>query len=236
MSEKIYIEENGEYLKNNPTWHVEDSPWKAKQIIKMLNRNPINPKTIAEIGCGAGEILNQLHLSMPNYVSYTGYDISSDAISLAKTREKERLEFKNENLLEINACFDLLLMIDVFEHVDDYLGFLKLSKNKAKNTIFHIPLDISAQGILRNNLMSARYSVGHLHYFMKETAIATLVDSGYDIVDYFYTAGSLELPRKTLKSKIATLPRKLLFKSNEDLAVKLLGGFSLLVLTNNLNS
>ncbi|MCC6844416.1 MAG: methyltransferase [Saprospiraceae bacterium] len=236
MSEKIYIEENGEYLKNNPTWHVEDSPWKAKQIIKMLNRNPINPKTIAEIGCGAGEILNQLHLSMPNYVSYTGYDISSDAISLAKTRENERLEFKNENLLEINACFDLLLMIDVFEHVDDYLGFLKLSKNKAKNTIFHIPLDISAQGILRNNLMSARYSVGHLHYFMKETAIATLVDSGYDIVDYFYTAGSLELPRKTLKSKIATLPRKLLFKSNEDLAVKLLGGFSLLVLTNNLNS
>lgn len=236
MSEKIYIEENGEYLKNNPTWHVEDSPWKAKQIIKMLNRNPINPKTIAEIGCGAGEILNQLHLSMPNYVSYTGYDISSDAISLAKTREKERLEFKNENLLEINACFDLLLMIDVFEHVDDYLGFLKLSKNKAKNTIFHIPLDISAQGILRNNLMSARYSVGHLHYFMKETAIATLVDSGYDIVDYFYTAGSLELPRKTLKSKIATLPRKLLFKSNEDLAVKLLGGFSLLVLTSNLNS
>jgi SAM-dependent methyltransferase len=211
-------------------------PWKAKQIIKMLNRNPINPKTIAEIGCGAGEILNQLHLSMPNYVSYTGYDISSDAISLAKTREKERLEFKNENLLEINACFDLLLMIDVFEHVDDYLGFLKLSKNKAKNTIFHIPLDISAQGILRNNLMSARYSVGHLHYFMKETAIATLVDSGYDIVDYFYTAGSLELPRKTLKSKIATLPRKLLFTSNEDLAVKLLGGFSLLVLTNNLNS
>jgi hypothetical protein len=71
---------------------------------------------------------------------------------------------------------------------------------------------------------------------MKETAIATLVDSGYDIVDYFYTAGSLELPRKTLKSKIATLPRKLLFTSNEDLAVKLLGGFSLLVLTNNLNS
>jgi 2-polyprenyl-3-methyl-5-hydroxy-6-metoxy-1,4-benzoquinol methylase len=158
MSEKIYIEENGEYLKNNPTWHVEDSPWKAKQIIKMLNRNPINPKTIAEIGCGAGEILNQLHLSMPNYVSYTGYDISSDAISLAKTREKERLEFKNENLLEINACFDLLLMIDVFEHVDDYLGFLKLSKNKAKNTIFHIPLDISAQGILRNNLMYERNS------------------------------------------------------------------------------
>jgi hypothetical protein len=30
MSEKIYIEENGEYLKNNPTWHVEDSPLESK--------------------------------------------------------------------------------------------------------------------------------------------------------------------------------------------------------------
>lgn len=70
-------------------------------------------------------------------------------------------------------------MMDVFEHVDDYLGFLKLCKNKTKNTIFHIPLDISAQGILRNKLIAARKSVSHLHYFMKETAIATLIDSGY---------------------------------------------------------
>jgi len=231
MSEKIYTDENGEYLKNNPTWHVEDSPWKAKQIIKMLSRNQISPISIAEVGCGAGEILNQLHLSMPNNVCFTGYDISSDAISLAKQREKERLEFKQENFLEINEKFDLLLMIDVFEHIDDYLGFLKLCKNKAKNTIFHIPLNISVQAILRNKLILERNSFGHLHYFMKETAIATLVDSGYDIVDFFYTAGSLDLPRKKLKSKIAFLPRKVMFKTNQDIAATILGGFSLLVLT-----
>ena len=232
MSENIYTEENGEYLKNNPTWHVEDSPWKAKQIIKMLSRNPINPKSIAEIGCGAGEILNQLHLSMPNDLSFTGYDISSDAISLAKQREKERLEFKHENFLESNLKFDLLLVIDVFEHIDDYLGFLKLCKSKAKNTIFHIPLDISVWGILRNTLMSRRKSVGHLHYFIKETAIATLVDSGYDIVDFFYTEWGFDLsPRKTLKSKIKYLIIKTLYKINKDITVRIFGGVSLLVLT-----
>ncbi|MCK4664615.1 MAG: class I SAM-dependent methyltransferase [Bacteroidales bacterium] len=231
MTEKNYTDENGEYLKNNPNLHVEDSPWKAKQIIKMLNRNTINPKSIAEIGCGAGEILNQLYLSMSKDVSFTGYDISSDIINFAKQREKDRLEFKYENFLETNARIDLLLMIDVFEHVDDYLGFLKLCINKAKNMIFHIPLDISVQAILRNKLISERKSVGHLHYFMKETAIATLVDSGYDIVDFFYTAGSLDLPRKTLKSKIAVLPRKLMYNINKDIAAKILGGFSLLVLT-----
>ena len=229
MGKNIYLEENGEYLKKNPTWHVEDSPWKAKQILKMLSRNSINPKTVAEIGCGAGEILNQLHLSMPNDVCFTGYDISSDAISLAEKRTKERLEFKLENLLETNTNFDLLLMIDVFEHVDDYLGFLKLCKNKAKNTIFHIPLDLSAQAVLRNKLINSRNSVGHLHYFMKETALSTLTDSGYDIVDFFYTPG-LDLPKQTLKSKIALLPRKILFNINQDIAVKTLGGYSLLVL------
>ena len=233
MTEKIYTEDNCEYLKNNLTWHVEDSPWKANQIIKMLNRNSISPKSVAEVGCGAGEILNQLHMSMSNDVSFTGYDISSDAIKLASSREKERLEFKHENFLETNASFDLLLMIDVFEHVDDYLGFLRLCKSKAKNTIFHIPLDLSAQAVLRNKLMDGRSSCGHLHYFMKETALATLADSGYDIVDFFYTAVSLDLPSKTLKSKIAVLPRKILFKANEDIAAKLLGGFSLLVLTKN---
>ncbi len=228
--EKIYTDEKGEYLKKNPTWHIEDSPWKAQQIIKMLNRHPINTKSIVEIGCGAGEILNQLYLSMPQDVRFTGYDISIDAINLAKQREKDRLAFKHENLLETNATFDLMLMIDVFEHVDDYLGFLRLCKNKAENTIFHIPLDISVQKILRNKLIYERKELGHLHYFMKETALATLVDAGYDIVDHFYTAGSLDLPKKTLKSQLAALPRKILFKTNQDFAVKLMGGFSLLVL------
>ena len=230
MTEKFYTVENSEYLKNNPGWHVDDSPWKAKQIIKMLARNSIKPKSITEVGCGAGEILNQLYQSMPKDISFTGYDISGDAINLAKQREKDRLKFKHEDFLEADVKPDLLLMIDVFEHVENYLGFLTICKNKAKNTIFHIPLDISVHGVLRNKLINGRKSVGHLHYFMKETAIATLVDSGYDIEDFFYTAGSLDLPRKTLKSKIAVLPRKFMYCINKDLAAKTLGGFSLLVL------
>ena len=29
---------SGEYLEKNPTWHVEESPWKARQIMRMLAR------------------------------------------------------------------------------------------------------------------------------------------------------------------------------------------------------
>jgi 2-polyprenyl-3-methyl-5-hydroxy-6-metoxy-1,4-benzoquinol methylase len=232
MADKIYTEENGEYLKNNPSWHIEDSPWKAKQILKMLSRNPINPKSIAEIGCGAGEIVNQLHQAMPEDVSFCGYDISGDAIGLAKQREKERLKFEHADFLETNSKFDLVLMMDVFEHVEDYLGFLKKCKNKSKNTIFHIPLDITMMKIRKNGLISKRKSVGHLHYFMKETALATLIDTGYEIVDFFYTEEFIDLSvRKTIKSKLFYLLHKSLYKMNKDLAVRLFGGVSLLVLT-----
>ena len=80
--------------------------------------------------------------AMPDDVNFTGYDISGDAINLARQRAKERLGFKHENFPGTDAKYDLLLMMDVFEHVDDYLGFLRSCKNKTKNTIFHIPLDI----------------------------------------------------------------------------------------------
>lgn len=231
MAEKTYTETNSEYLQNNPTWHTEDSPWKAKHILKMLGRNPIDVKSVVEVGCGAGEILNQLYSAMPGDVNFTGYDISGDAINFAKQREKERLKFKHENFLHIEESCDLLLLIDVFEHVDDYLGFLRTCKTKAKYTLFHIPLDISVQAVWRNKLISERKTVGHLHYFTKETALATLADSGYEIVDLFFTAATLDLPRHTFLSKLAVFPRKLMFKINKDFAAKLLGGFSLLILT-----
>ncbi len=230
ITEKLYTKEKSEYLENNPTWHIEDSPFKAQQILRILRQNNIVPNSIVEVGCGAGEILNQLYAALPDHVSFTGYDISIDAIKLAQQREKERLQFKHEDFLQADTVYDVLLLIDVFEHVDDYRGFLRACKNRANYTIFHIPLDISVHYILRNKLMLKRKNVGHLHFFTKDTALATLTDSGYEIIDFFYTKDSIELPRKTMKSKLAVLPRKLLYKANKDMAAKLLGGFSLLVL------
>jgi SAM-dependent methyltransferase len=226
----IYTNENGGYLRNNPTWHTEDSAWKAEQILQMLRRNSIPSLSVVEVGCGAGEIVNQLHHKMPTETTFTGYDISSDAIQLAKKKTKERLSFIHDDLTQLELEADLLLMIDVFEHVDDYLGFLRACKNKANYTIFHIPLDITIQAILRNMLVHGRETVGHLHYFTKETALATLRDSGYEIVDWFYTAGALDLPRKTFLAKLAYFPRKILFLINKDFSAKTLGGFSLLVM------
>jgi cyclopropane fatty-acyl-phospholipid synthase-like methyltransferase len=57
----------------------------------MIAQNNIQPKLIGEIGCGAGEILNQLYLQMPEDVRFTGYEISPQAYELCKQRENNRL-------------------------------------------------------------------------------------------------------------------------------------------------
>ncbi len=51
---------SGEYLEKTRTWHVEDSSWKAAQIVKLISSNSLHPTNIAEIGCGAGGILGEL--------------------------------------------------------------------------------------------------------------------------------------------------------------------------------
>ena len=221
------IYSDGTYLTRHPTWHVEDSPWKAKQIQAMLSKNRIAPRTICEVGCGAGEVLRQISLAMPD-ARCSGYELSPQAFALCKTRASEKLHYFLKNLLDEDAHFDALLCIDVFEHVEDYIGFIKALRAKATYKIFHIPLDVCVLSVLRDSMLDQRRIAGHLHYFTLATAIATLQDSGYEIIDSFYTPAFADLPRKTT---IARLARKLLYAISPDWMVKLLGGCSCLVLT-----
>lgn len=227
--EEIY--KDGAYLKNNQTWHVEDSPWKAKQILKMINRNNLKPGTICEVGCGVGEILSQLHQQMPVDTSFHGFEISPQAFELAQSRETDKVHFYLKDLLEEDAHYDIVMAIDVIEHIEDYFTFLRKLRTKGTFKIFHIPLDLSVQTVLRSNpILKGRKQVGHIHYFTKETALATLKDTGYEIIDHFFTAGMVELPGKSMKTKTLNQLRKLMYNVNEDWTVRLFGGYSLLVL------
>src|SRR5438067_10498101 len=112
MLESIYT--SGEYAAKHPTWHVEDSLWKTKQIIRMMAQNNIVPKTICEVGCGAGEILKQLQENMDNQCTLWGDEISPQAFELCKGRENQKLQFKLADIRqEHDIYFDLMLIIDV---------------------------------------------------------------------------------------------------------------------------
>jgi SAM-dependent methyltransferase len=230
MREEIYTQ--GEYFEKNPTWHIEDSPWKAEQLIKIIDRNHLQPTTICEVGCGAGEILNQLYYQLPQNIEFTGYEISPQAYALCQKRVKEMLQFYLKNFVDDKeAFFDLVIAIDLIEHIENCYGFLRDLHKKAEYKIIHVPLELSVQTVLRSKpIIKSRQDVGHIHYFTKETAMAILADTGYKVLDYFYTGSSIDLPVNSFRTLFARLPRKIAYKISKDLAVRLLGGYSLMIL------
>ena len=229
VTRNIYT--NGVYLDKNPLWHSDESPFKVKQILRMLKKHRLQPATICEVGCGAGEVLRLLQQEMNETCRFSGYDISPQAMELCKSRTNDGLHFKLGDLArEEGAFFDLLLVLDVFEHIEDYLGFLEGIRAKSDLKIFHIPLDLSVQAVLRKRgLLKRRELWGHLHYFTKETALETLKHVGYEVLDCFYTPRGIELATEVVH-KLAILPRMICFRIHQDLAVRTLGGYGLLVL------
>lgn len=223
---------DGSYLAHNSNWHVEDSPWKASQINYLIQRNNLKPKRICEVGCGAGEILTQLS-RMQKYrdAEFSGFEISDDAFELSRARQALNVHFFHEDLLAREKDqYDVVLCIDVFEHVDDYMGFLRCLREKGEYKIFHIPLDLSVISLIRGTLSEKRDLVGHLHYFTADTAIATLRDCGYQVLDSLFTPGFAALSPKTWKQRLIRPVRKILFKLSPKVMSTWIGGASLLVL------
>ena len=231
MSSSLYS--SGEYYARNPEGHVKDSPFKALNILKMLRRNGLNPQKICEVGCGYGEILFNLQKNLSSETEFIGYEISPQAFKICKNKENSKLKFYLEDICAVETeKFDLLMLIDVFEHVENYVDFLRKIKPKGKKHLFHIPLDMNVLSVARDHpIIISRKSVGHLHYFNKNTALMTLEDCGYKIIDYFYTNGAIEISGGTFKHRLFKIPRKVFAQINKDLAARFLGGFSLMVLT-----
>jgi len=229
-SGNMYID--GDYLKNNPTWDVEDAPWKADLIFHMIQKHHMDPKTICEIGCGCGEILRQLQLKLPPTTKLTGYEISPQAYELCKERSNDRLCFNLKNYCgETDSNYDLILLIDIIEHLEDYFRFLREIRKKSQYKILHIPLELFVLSAFHPPfLLKQKKKVGHLHFFSKDLALQMLRDLDYEIIDYSYTAG-YSLPRDFgLKDRLLKIPRRFLFPIAPDLTVSVFGGYSLLVL------
>jgi SAM-dependent methyltransferase len=231
------IYKTGEYLNKNPTWHVEDSAWKMAQIMRMLDAHSLKPATVCEVGCGAGEILRCLQEKLPPTTQFVGYEVSPQAFALAKTRENEKLRFYLGDVSQDTLYYDIMLIMDVIEHLEDYYSFLRIVRDRGQRLIAHIPLDMCVNHLLRAKpLADIRRAVGHIHYFTKESALATLQEAGFRTIDYRYTTWGIDFPPRSWRQKIARYPRKLGYALSPDLTARILGGFSLLVLAEPITS
>ncbi len=222
--------QDGRYLANNPGWHVQDSAYKVRQITSLLRQHGLTPLRVGEAGCGAGEVLRLLQGQLPAEAELWGYDISPQAIQLATGRANPRLHVTLADISsEPTPPFDLLLVLDVLEHVPDYLGWLARLRGKSEWTLFHIPLAITVESVLRRALLGRREKYGHLHYFSQETALATLRDVGFQVVDWRFSPYAVTVASGSAQ-KLARVPRRLAFALAPEWAARVFGGYHLLVL------
>ncbi len=231
------IYENKKYLSENESWHVEDSPWKAAQVLKIFKKNKIisGKNTICEVGCGAGEIIVQLSSLLSEDILFTGYDISSQLGEFWKERENSRIHFKQQDFLQTKETYDVLLLIDIVEHIEDYIGFIRKIKERAVYKVFNFPLEIFAlKALFGNKFLDSREKYGHIHYFNKDICLAILKELDFEIIDFFYAPRAIDLSSTTSSisplSRMGKLPRVLLSKISVDFTAKLLGGYSFFIL------
>jgi len=226
---KRYIE--SDYLEENPDWDIQDSPWKVNKVITMLKKHTVEPNVACEVGCGAGACLAELRKHLGDTKLY-GYDIAPDALKFWSDYEDANIHFELGDFLSMDTpYFDLMLMLDVLEHVADPHNFLCQVRERADRFIFHFPLDLSASSVLRETpLLHVRRKVGHIHYFTKGLALELLDECGFEVVDYQYTGAAFNAPQATLKTRLVSLPRRLIYALNKDIGVRLLGGETLMVL------
>jgi SAM-dependent methyltransferase len=230
-SNHLYI--SGEYYKNNPDWDIADAKWKTEVIFNLLKKNNIAASEVIEIGCGAGENLVELAKRDDRIRKLTGYDISPQAIELAKKKASDKISYFNEDLAaNTNITTELMLVIDVVEHVDDFYGFLRKLRTKSDYFVFHIPLDISCRTIMKPDvLLQQRESVGHIHYYTREMVEWALKDTDYEIKDWVYTKPVVDVqPADSFKRFIKKILRNISFTLNSDWSVKKWGGYSIMVL------
>ncbi len=229
MKTDIYNDQT--YLTNNPTWHEEDTEFKVDRIESILRKHQVSFEKVCDVGCGSGEILLQLLKRFPEIKTGVGYDISNDAIAIADKKTNDRLHFELQDIAftDDSISFDLMLVIDVIEHLENYFSFLDSISGKSRYFVFHIPLDMSVWSLMREGiLIESKKRVGHIHNFTQDFILSILVDHGFTILGQAYTEPVNKV--ESFKQRIVDIIRQSLYKINPRFCSKFLGGYSIMVL------
>jgi SAM-dependent methyltransferase len=222
---------SADYIAHNPSWDMEDSPWKAGKVRELLDANRIVPQSIVDVGCGAGNVLVQLKGVYPA-AHLTGYDIAPDAERFWAPPRALGISLTTGDFLDSEEPIqDVLLLLDVVEHLQDPFAFLARLKGRANHYVFHFPLDLSAISVLRESpLLLVRNKVGHVHYYTRGLVLALLAECGYRVIETRFTGAAFNAPGRGWKTFLAQIPRRIAFALNHDWGARLFGGETLMVL------
>lgn len=170
------------YIEKNPGVHEEDSAWKVEKIIPFIDRFAEacgkEELTILDVGGGAGLVLREisgyLETKHGRKISKYCLDLSPGILDLQK---KNNPDFKKAAVGDIEKTdfedkeIDLLMMVDVLEHVGNPENVLREISRIANFSLFKVPLedtlyyrvmDWSTRGRFRKRIIE---KIGHINIY-----------------------------------------------------------------------
>ena len=224
---------DGTYLRENPGWHGEDAPWKLAHVLRALSQAGVLERVhrVCDVGCGSGDLLKTWARQRPD-MHFTGCDISPQAHALCVKDAPSNVRFVHGSQTE-GAPFDLVMAVDVLEHVPDMDPFLEFLHTQADLLLLHVPLDLSFRSVLKPEILEQeRRTVGHLHFFTGPYLRRFLAQRNYEVLSWHYTNKYVERPPvlMSVRSKIGMWIRRLAhYGLPRAWAAWLVGGYSVML-------
>ena len=147
MSSKRINLEHNLFSKLSKEWWDENGkfkvlhkirPLRIEYILKQIKGKKIKNLDVLDLGCGGGlisESLSRLNAKV------TGVDFVKSNIEVAKQhsiKKKLKINYIQEDIenLKLSKKFDLIIMFEILEHLNDWNSFLlKIKKNLKRNGI-----------------------------------------------------------------------------------------------------
>jgi 2-polyprenyl-3-methyl-5-hydroxy-6-metoxy-1,4-benzoquinol methylase len=201
-------------------YNIEKTHWwyAARQVIilRYLERRvPLEGgMRVLDVGCGTGAILEHLAKHCDAY----GQDFSPKAVDFCRQRGLKNLYAGPLSTYEPESPFDLITMLDVVEHVDDDLGFLKDARRLLRpegSVLITVPAypslwsahDVELQHKrryrkreLRDRVLAAGFTIEHLTYFNSFLLPVAVGKRVLARITKARTASDLEIPPAPLNT------------------------------------
>jgi len=147
----------------------------TEALLKLVAK--LNVRTVLDVGCGAGDNLAALAHALPHLV-LSGVDVSPEALALAAQRVPAaslgELDVQSESLQE---PFDLVMAIQVIEHLADDAGALRNMALMAKQWVLVTTM--------RGRMRPSEQSIGHFRNYSDSDLREKAASAGLEVVDMF---------------------------------------------------
>jgi len=173
---------SGEYWDNIPDFLLGQAPNKISYLLRLVDFDfimhslPGEKLAIVDIGCGAGKVSSGLaEILCERYPDVTitvhGYDLSPQAIEIA-TRENNKGEFVCGDFQDAGRTWDLALLCDIIEHVEEPDAFLRSVAERSRFFVVGFAMDDNLANRLDKRRRKRVVESGHINLFHENRARA----------------------------------------------------------------